>query len=282
MRGFPSNHRFLNTVIRAVTNDKDGRVRLHWDGGRSEIYDHVILATHGDEAYSIIQGSATAEEKQIMSKFQTSANTAILHADVSLMPWSRKVWSSWNCLTRSSSSRSSKGNIGHVSITYNLNILQRIPEDVFGNVLVTLNPLHHPEPKSVQGRYNYRHPLYDASTIRAQQNLARIQNTRGISYAGAWTKYGLHEDGFSSGLYVAQEHLGAKLPFRFKEDSSLSQDEKPEMGVTDLILRLLILIVQVFFIEPFDMALDSYRGRKSRRGSQVNGLSGTMERKKLL
>lgn len=282
MRGFPSNHRFLNTVIRAVTNDKDGRVRLHWDGGRSEIYDHVILATHGDEAYSIIQGSATAEEKQIMSKFRTSANTAILHADVSLMPWSRKVWSSWNCLTRSSSSRSSKGNIGHVSITYNLNILQRIPEDVFGNVLVTLNPLHHPEPKSVQGRYNYRHPLYDASTIRAQQNLARIQNTRGISYAGAWTKYGLHEDGFSSGLYVAQEHLGAKLPFRFKEDSILSQDEKPELGVADLILRLLILMVQVFFIEPIDMALDSYRGRQSRRGSQVNGSSGTMKVKKLL
>jgi predicted NAD/FAD-binding protein len=279
MKGFPSNHRFLNTAVRAVTNDEDGRVRLHLDGGRSEIYDHVILATHGDEAYSIIQGSATPEEKQIMSKFRTSANTAILHADASHMPRSRKAWSSWNSLTHSSPG-SSTGNIDQVSLTLNMNILQHIPEDVFGNILVTINPLHDPDPKAVQGRFDYRHPLYNSSTIRAQQRLARIQNTRGISYAGAWTKYGLHEDGFSSGLYAAQEHLGAKLPFRFK-DSTFSQGKKPELGLADLVLRLLILVVQVFFIEVIDRAVESYWAKTSRRRPQINGLSGTLKHKKV-
>ena len=40
-----------------------------------------------------------------------------------------------------------------------------------------------------------------------------IQNTHGISFAGAYLRYGFHEDGFTSGLQAAVEHLGASLPF---------------------------------------------------------------------
>ncbi|KKY32140.1 putative amine oxidase [Diaporthe ampelina] len=91
-----------------------------------------------------------------------------------------------------------KSNIDQVSLTYNMNILQHIPRSTFGDVLVTLNPLHEPDPKTVQGRYEYAHPLYNGDSVRAQALLAKIQNRRGISYAGAWTKYGFHEDGFST------------------------------------------------------------------------------------
>jgi predicted NAD/FAD-binding protein len=279
MRGFPSNHRFLNTTVKSATNDDDGRVRLHLEGGRSEVYDHVILATHGDEAFSLIHASATAEEKQILSKFRTSANTAVLHSDASLMPKSRQAWSSWNCLTKSSPN-SGIGSIDQGSVTYNMNILEQIPTDIFGDVLVTLNPLHEPNPKTIRGRYSYRHPLYDAATIRAQQLLPRIQNTRGISYAGAWTKYGSHEDGFSSGLYVAKEHLGAKLPFSLK-DSTYSRGRKPELGIGDLVLRLLITIVQVFVIQVIYRAVESYRARAGRRQPHMNRSIGTVKNKKV-
>jgi hypothetical protein len=74
--------------------------------------------------------------------------------------------------------------------------------------------------------------------------LPQIQNTRGISYCGAWTKYGFHEDGFSSGLKVAQEHLGATLPFKFK-DSTFSRGKKPVLGIMDLLLRILIIATQL-------------------------------------
>lgn len=33
-----------------------------------------------------------------------------------------------------------------------------------------------------------------------------------VSFVGAWTLYGFHEDGFTSGIRAA-ERLGAKLPF---------------------------------------------------------------------
>ena len=279
MRGFPSNHRFLKTTVRSVTNDEDGRVQLHLESGKSEVYDHVILATHGDEAYSIIRGSATPDEKQVMSKFRTSESIAVLHSDVSLMPQSRKTWSSWNHLTRSTPG-SDKHGIDQVSVTCNLNILQHIPRDVFGDVLVTVNPLDEPDPETVQGRYRYRLPLYDADTIRAQHDLQRIQNTRGISYAGAWTRYGSHEDGFSSGLYVAREHLGARLPFPLK-DSAFHRFNKPELGIFDLFLRLIILIIHVVLIEIVDRVVRVYRAKTSRQRPLVKGVSGGWKQKKV-
>ncbi|KAK5661430.1 hypothetical protein OQA88_11330 [Cercophora sp. LCS_1] len=277
MRGFPSNHLLLNTKVTKLTNEPDGRVRLHTEGGRSEVFDHVILATHGDQAYSIIRDSATEEEHDIMSSFQTSENIAVLHSDLSLMPESREAWSSWNYMT-ASSLLTGKGNVDQVCLTYNMNILQHIPRDALGDVLVTLNPLHEPDPAKVQGRYTYRHPLYTPAAIRAQKRLPEIQNKRGISYAGAWTKYGFHEDGFSSGLFVAKEHLGARIPFEFK-DSTYSRGRKPRLGLADYILRLWIWLIQFFIISIIDwvtgrLVAGLTRKTTQRLVSRVNGAAG--------
>lgn len=244
MKGFPPNHISLNTPVEFITNDDDGRVRLHLRNGKSDLYDHVIVATHGNQAHDLIYPEADMEEKQIMSGFQVSKNTAILHSDLSLMPKRRLAWSSWNYITKSSATSS---NVDQVCLTYNMNILQHLDPHTFGDVLVTLNPLHEPDPSTVQGRWNYSHPLYNAQAIKSQSLLPRIQNTRGISYCGAWTKYGFHEDGFSSGLKVAMDHLGAKIPFQFK-DSTFSRGKRPVLGLSDLVLRLFIVVIQYFIV----------------------------------
>ncbi|KAK1754314.1 glutamate synthase 1 [NADH], chloroplastic [Echria macrotheca] len=269
MRGFPPCHVFLNSPVKSVSNEPDGRVRLHVEGGRSEVYDHVILATHGDQAYSIIRDSGTDEERDILSSFRTSENVAVLHSDLSLMPESREAWTSWNYLT-ASSPLTGRGNIDQVCLTYNMNILQHIPRNALGDVLVTLNPLHEPDPAKVQGRYVYAHPLYTPAAIRAQQRLPQIQNKRGISYAGAWTKYGFHEDGFSSGLFVAKEHLGARIPFEFK-DSTYSRGRKPQLGVADWILRCWILLVQIFVVGVLDRIAGQVKATRRLASSRVNG-----------
>ena len=244
LKGFPPNHIFLKTPVKSVTNTNDGRVIVLLANGKEDVYDHVIIATHGDQAHDLILPEADFEEKQILSGFQTSKNTAVLHSDLSLMPSSRKAWSSWNYITKSSATSS---NVDQVCLTYNMNILQHIPEATFGHVLVTLNPLHEPDPKTVQGRYNYSHPLYNTTSIRSQSLLENIQNTRGISYCGAWTKYGFHEDGFSSGLKAAQDHLGAQLPFKFT-DSTFSRGKRPVLGISDLALRVWIIFVQMIIL----------------------------------
>lgn len=243
-RGFPPNHIFLNTPVKSVTNDDNGKVVVQLENGKTDIYDHVIVATHGDQAKALILPEADYEERNILAGFQTERNTVILHSDTSLMPKSRDAWSSCNYITKSSNLAS---DLDQVCLTYNMNILQHIPVQLFGHVLVTINPPHLPPPELVQGRYTYSYPLYDSAAIRSQSLLYRIQNTRGISYCGTWTKYGTYEDAFSSGLKVAQDHLGAKLPFKFK-DNSINKGRRPVLGLTDLLLRLLIMIIQLFMI----------------------------------
>ena len=240
MKGFPKEQVHLSNPVESVRNTQGG-VLLVGKDGRSETFDHVILATHGDTAASIIAAGATAEEMEIMSGFQTSKNTAVLHSDLSLMPKRRLAWSSWNYVTTSPSS----GIQPSVCLTYCMNILQHIPSQTYGNVLVTLNPLHPPAKHLTQGEWTYHHPLYNAAAIRSQEMLPSIQNTRGISYAGAWTKYGFHEDGFSSGLKVVVEHLGADLPFEFV-DSTFSRGRRPNLGWADHTLRVIIWLVQAW------------------------------------
>lgn len=263
MKGFPPNHLFLNTPVLSVTNEEDGRVRLHLRDGQSAVYDHVILATHGDQAYEIVKSSATKEESSILSSFECSQNTAVLHSDLAHMPANRRAWTSWNYLTLTSP-ETARSSIDQVSLTYNMNILQHIPREPFGDVLVTLNPLHEPNPKTVQGRYEYTHPLYNVASVRAQGQLPKIQNRRGISYCGAWTKYGFHEDGFSSGLAVAKDHLGAKLPFEFV-DSTYSRGKAPVLGPLDYLVRLIILVLQMFLVVP----LEGIAGRVTSAGGKA-------------
>ena len=49
--------------------------------------------------------------------------------------------------------------------------------------------------------------------MAAQKELETIQGQNNTWFAGAWTGYGFHEDGLSSGL-AAAEALGGIIPWR--------------------------------------------------------------------
>ncbi|KAK6428427.1 hypothetical protein LTR95_015432, partial [Oleoguttula sp. CCFEE 5521] len=211
-----------------------------------------LIAKHGSRGAQARQGSLAKQalgiqyvselESEIFSTFETSQNICYLHSDLSLMPRRRATWTAWNYLIQSLPSKLSSP--AGVSLTYNMNFLQHLPESRHGPVLVTMNPPHAPDPAKTQGKFIYRHPLYTIEAVQAQKRLDQVQNVRGVSYAGAWTKYGFHEDGFSSGLKVAIEHLGAKLPFEFV-DSTYARGHRPELEWKDYVLRIVLLVVLV-------------------------------------
>lgn len=258
-RSDPKSHHFhTNSPVTGISRRQQGQgsptIDLTYEdqiSGSHETatFDHVIMACHGDDILPLMTSDShtppTKEEMAILGAFQTSENIAYFHSDLSLMPKRRPVWTAWNYLTESSPSKLSHP--AGVTLTYWMNLLQHLPEEDFGPVLVTMNPGHVPDPKLTQGKYVYRHPLYTVAAVEAQNRLEEIQNTSGVSYCGAWTKYGFHEDGFSSGLKVSMDHLGAKLPFSFT-DSTFSRGTAPALNMKDHAVRAIIQAIHKFIV----------------------------------
>ncbi|KIJ64659.1 hypothetical protein HYDPIDRAFT_181869 [Hydnomerulius pinastri MD-312] len=221
----PTTQLHLSTPIVSVGDALDGAVDVKLESGQSLRFDRVIMACHSNTTLSLLKkGSGmTEEEAQILGRFTWSENEAVLHHDINLMPKNRRAWSCWNYL--SFSGVDGKGarnvNVAKVTLTYNMNILQRLSAEQYGPVLVTLNPPTEPARGTVAARFRYDHPvLNDEASSRlflallSQKQMNRIQGSRGILYAGAWLGYGFHEDGFTSGLRAVAEHIGGvQVPF---------------------------------------------------------------------
>lgn len=118
-----------------------------------------------------------------------------------------------------------------------MNVLQHLPESKHGLVLVTLNPPFPIDPAKIVGQWTYHHPMMTQKSVAAQALLPRIQNTRGISYAGAWTKYGFHEDGFASAMrLVTSQPFNVKPPFPLKP----ANRSLPSPSSTETLARLVV------------------------------------------
>ncbi|KAK4688090.1 uncharacterized protein P7C73_g2028, partial [Tremellales sp. Uapishka_1] len=239
----PRENLHLNTEIVSVSSHAEG-VTLEEASGVRHVYDHVILATHSDTTLDMLRrgGGVTSEEEKILSPCQWSTNEAVLHWDEKLMPIRRRAYSAWNYLTSTSAPASkpktTSSNVDTVSLTYDMNILQHLPEEKHGLVLVTLNPITPVDESKVIGKWTYHHPMFSNQSVAAQKLLPTIQNTRNISYGGAWTSYGFHEDGFTSGMRIATSApFNAVPPFPLKP--ATRKIHTPSVG--EHIARLLVV-----------------------------------------
>ncbi|KAJ7170947.1 FAD/NAD(P)-binding domain-containing protein [Mycena filopes] len=222
----PKAQLHLSTPVQAISQVGTGSVQLMTASGVTESYDHVIFACHSDTVISILQAGEgmTEDERKILSMFQWNRNEAVLHSD--LMPKSRLAWSCWNYLTQSVLDAQGKRKANSDQyLSDGMNDLQHIPEAKYGPVLVTLNPPFEPREGTAAGRYRYDHPVLDANAVRAQKLMRTIQRTRSLSYAGAYLRYGFHEDGFASGLDAARHLIQDTSSLPFKID--LDVDRKP-------------------------------------------------------
>jgi len=182
----------LGMPVTRITREAGG-VLVESRCGR-ERFDACVLACHADESLALI-GDADTEEHNVLGSFCFNANDAYLHTDETLMPVSRRAWASWN--VRMYGGHDPRAS---VSVTYWLNRLQRLA--VAGNYFVTLNPQRRPH--GVIARIGYTHPVLDMVAVEAQRRLPGIQGRGGLYHAGAWTRYGFHEDGLASGLDAAR------------------------------------------------------------------------------
>lgn len=177
--------------------------------GRTERFDHVVIATHADQALRLL-GDADTDELGLLRAFRYSRNTAVLHTDERLMPQRRAVWSAWNYLA-------DRSRPDALCVTYWMNRLQPLPTTT--PMFVTLNPHRPPHPASVLHTEHYEHPIFDAAALQAQAQLWSLQGRRRTWFCGAYFGSGFHEDGLQAGLAVAEELGGVRRPWTVADES---------------------------------------------------------------
>lgn len=177
----------------------EDRVELTARGRAPERFDHVVIATHSDQALALLR-DASAAERDVLGAIPYQENVAVLHTDASVMPKRKLAWASWNY------------HLGidrrGVAVTYWMNELQTLAGPT--NWFVTLNDVDGIDPRHVLRRITYHHPVYRREGVAAQKRWAEIDGVRRTSFCGAYWSYGFHEDGVKSALRVA-ERFGRSL-----------------------------------------------------------------------
>jgi predicted NAD/FAD-binding protein/DUF1365 family protein len=204
----------MGTKVTSVLETPTG-VEVTDGNGLTTSYDAVVIATHPGQALGML-AAATPLQREVLGAMPYSRNVALLHTDTSLLPSARDAWASWNF-------RRPTEDLGHVTVTYDLTRLQRLPTDT--HYLVTLGGEHLVDPARVIDRMEYEHPLYTPDSVAARARLAEIDSDR-LVFAGAYHGWGFHEDGARSGLRAA-ERLG------FTWDTHARGGAAPATGIYD-------------------------------------------------
>ncbi len=178
----------LNTGVRAIRRYADG-VEITTQAGEHERYDFVFLACHSDQALAMLSDPSPVE-KSVLGSIRYQDNEAVLHSDLSVLPRRRRAWAAWNYCVPTDARR-------HVSVSYNMNILQRLEAE--NTYVVTLNDDSRIRPDKILRRIQYQHPMFSRETIRAQARHAEVNADRTF-YCGAYWRNGFHEDGVVSAL----------------------------------------------------------------------------------
>ena len=166
-------------------------------------YDRVVFASHADETLAMLS-DATPAEQEILGAFRYQTNEAYLHRDVSVMPKRKRCWASWVYHANH------VGDEPAISVTYWMNLLQGIDDSK--PLFVTLNPYRPIAPELVFDQHTFTHPVFTRESIAAQGRLHEIQGQNNSWFAGAYTRYGFHEDGLLSAVNVASS-MGEVIPW---------------------------------------------------------------------
>ena len=186
----------LNSPIESIRRF-DNHVEVKVAGSELECFDHVVIATHSNQALAMLSDASDAEH-EILGAVRYTPNDVVLHTDRTILPKSRRAWASWNY-------RIHEGDSSQSQLTYQMNRLQGLESS--NEFCVSLNQTQHIDSACILGQFNYSHPAYDGAAILAQKRHSEISGVNRTHYCGAYWGYGFHEDGVNSAL-AAMRYFG--------------------------------------------------------------------------
>ena len=191
---------WTDTPVERVRRFPD-RVEVTPRGGLPERFDHVVIATHSDQALEML-GDATPEERQVLGAIAYQPNEAVLHTDESLLPRRHAARACWNYHLTGQPT-------GATALTYDMNRLQTL--DCERQFCVTLNMTERIDPAKIIDVIQYAHPVFTPDTMAAQERCGELSGNDRTHYCGAYWRNGFHEDGAFSGLRAARD-IAALIP----------------------------------------------------------------------
>jgi predicted NAD/FAD-binding protein len=190
IRPFKNKISLQKSVVKISRTEKGAEV--FDECGATNHFDAVIVASHADEALTMLD-TPTALESKLLACFRYQLNSATLHSDERVMPRSKKAWASWNYRVDKNSA----------STIYWMNSLQGVSKA--RNYFVSINDPGVIDSSMIHQKIEYHHPLYNLKSAQAQKDLHELNNDGIIYFCGSYFKYGFHEDALTSGLQAADE-----------------------------------------------------------------------------
>ena len=189
----------LGAAVKSVRRS-EGKALVATDAGE-EAFDRVIMASHADQSLALL-ADADATERAVLAAFGYNQNVALVHSDPSPMPRAKLAWSAWNYQTW----RTASGEA--TSTHYWMNALQGL--EPARPYFVTIN---HPDKiaaDKVLRSIPVEHPMFSLEAMAAQGKVQALNERPGacVHFAGAWQRYGFHEDGLWSAHRLCSFLLG--------------------------------------------------------------------------
>ena len=187
---FKNNIQINNGAVKVMR--ENGKAVVYTANGSRQEFDKVIFACHGNQALQLLD-KPSADEQTLLSPFKYQQNIATVHTDESVMPTTKKTWSSWNYRIEEHD-----GKLLPTTI-YWMNSLQGVSKNK--NYFVSINAIPGSIAKNkLVKEIVYEHPLFDVAAIQAQKNLHKLNETGPLYYCGSYFKYGFHEDAYASAV----------------------------------------------------------------------------------
>ncbi|WP_203182960.1 NAD(P)/FAD-dependent oxidoreductase [Streptomyces pratensis] len=172
----------------------------------SSTFDYVVLATHADEAFALLE-NPTEAQRAALEGVRYSSSRVVLHKDASLMPTVRERWGAWNY------GKTKADGETRCFVTYYLNRLHDFTAEK--DYFVTLDPPRPPDPDLVIAEFDYTHPVIDVALRDRQSVIYEANEGTGVKLCGSYFHskelgpdlIGSHEAAFSAGAEAAARIL---------------------------------------------------------------------------
>ncbi|WP_421717717.1 FAD-dependent oxidoreductase [Algiphilus sp.] len=173
----------LGAGVQGIERHSDG-VQITDGKGVRHGFDHLVLATQGNQALRLLGAAAEDAEAEALSAFRYEASAVVVHTDPRLMPSDRKNWSPVNFFR----DRSLPRPMASIWLNRVLPIAEDAPD-----AFQTWNPLLDADEAKVHARAHFERPVVDAASqtgLKGLQALHRAPHRR-IWFCGSYAESGV-------------------------------------------------------------------------------------------